>query len=155
MMYNTLMKKNVNKVIGEYIKMIEKIANGRTNILNFGEGLVFYRGEIHMIKMIGDAPGIHISEIARNFNITRAAVAKTVLKLEKKRILIRETDAADKKILRLYLTEKGEEAYLAHQKYHQDFDGPLFDYLDQLEEDQLAIVEAFLEKANEQIDHHF
>jgi DNA-binding MarR family transcriptional regulator len=43
--------------------------------------------------MVGDHPGIFISEIARNFNITRAVVAKTVKKLEKRELLIKETDS--------------------------------------------------------------
>ncbi|WP_243002629.1 MarR family transcriptional regulator [Lachnotalea glycerini] len=63
--------------------MTEQIANGKTKILDFGlEEMQFYRGEIHMIKMVGDHPGIFISEMARGFNVTRAVVAKTVRKLE-------------------------------------------------------------------------
>lgn len=149
------MNKDVNQVISEYIKMVEKISNGRMNVLDFGDDMVFFRGEIHMIKMVGDFPGIHVSEMARNFNITRAAVSKTAKKLEQKGVLIRKIDTEDKKILRLFLTDKGKKAYLAHQKYHHDFDEPLFDYLNMLEKEQLTVVEEFLKRANLLIDNHF
>jgi len=72
------MKKEVNKVINEYIKIMEKIARRKTNVLNFGDDIVFYREEIHMIMMIEDNPGIHLAEMARNFIITRAVVSKTI-----------------------------------------------------------------------------
>jgi len=149
------MKKEVNSVIGEYIKMVEKIANGRTNVLKFGDNMVFYRGEIHMIKMIGDHPGIYLSEMARNFKITRAVVSKTVMKLEKKGFIRKEKDLSDRKRLQLFLTEKGEKAYIAHQDYHNYYDSPLFTYLNELSSDELSVVDEFLKRANMLIDNHF
>lgn len=149
------MKKEVNKVISEYIKMVEKIANGKTNVLNFGADMVFYRGEIHMIKMIGDNPGIHLAEMARNFKITRAVVSKTIMKLEKKGCVRKEKDPADQKKFQLFLTAKGEQAYQAHQHYHNFYDSPLFIYLDELSSDQLAVVEEFVKRANMLVDNHF
>lgn len=149
------MKEDVNSVIGEYIKMVEKIANGKTNILDFGGEMVFYRGEIHMIKMIGDFPGIYISEMARNFNITRAVVSKTIKKLEAKDVVYKSIDETDKKRMQLYLTEKGKCAYQAHQKYHNHYDSPLFSYLDGLTKEELEVIDAFLKRANLLIDNHF
>ena len=47
------------EVINEFIALTESIANSRTNVLDFGsEDMTFYRGEIHIIKMIGDYTGI-------------------------------------------------------------------------------------------------
>lgn len=149
------MKEDVNKVIDEYIKMVEKIANGKTNILDFGDDMVFYRGEVHMIKMIGDFPGIFISEMARNFNVTRAVVSKTIKKLETKHIVFKEIDEKDKKRIRLYLTQRGKEVYLAHQKYHNQYDSQIFDYLDELDHVKLKVIEEFLQKANQLIENHF
>jgi DNA-binding MarR family transcriptional regulator len=149
------MKEDVNAVISEYIKMVEKIANGKTNVLDFGGDLVFYRGEIHMIKMIGDFPGIYVSEMARNFNITRAVVSKTIKKLEAKNVVYKAIDETDKKRMRLYLTEKGKDAYRAHQKYHNHYDSPLFSYLDGLAREELEVIDAFLKRANLLIDNHF
>jgi len=155
LLYNFFMKNEVNEVINEYIKMVEKIANGKTNVLNFGDDMVFYRGEIHMIKMIGDNPGIHLAEMARNFRITRAVVSKTIMKLEKKDCVRKEKDLVDQKRFQLFLTVKGEQAYLAHQHYHNFYDSPLFTYLDELSNDQLLVVKEFVKRANILIDNHF
>ncbi len=136
--------------------MTERIANGKMNVLNFGsEDMTFYRGEIHMIKMVGDYPGIFISEMARNFNVTRAVVAKTVNKLVEHELIHKEECENDKKRLCLYLTEKGKKAYELHQEYHKEFDRPLFSYLDGLNDSELKLIQEFLKHANQLIANHF
>ncbi|KXL52197.1 multidrug resistance operon repressor [Anaerotignum neopropionicum] len=150
------MEKLQKLVINDFIQMIERIANGKTNLLDFGlEGMQFYRGEIHMIKMIGDHPGIFISEMARNFNVTRAVVAKTVRKLEEHGFLEKKEDDEDKKRFCLFLTAKGEMAYKLHNQYHQEYDRPLFAYLESLNDNELHIIQEFLKHANALIENHF
>ncbi len=143
-------------IINEFIKMTERIANGKINTLELGpEGMTFYRGEIHMIKMVGDQPGIFISEMARNFNITRAVVAKTVRKLEERGFLNKIEDAEDKKRICLFLTEKGQRAYLLHKAYHEKYDSPLFNYLGELNEHELKVIQEFIKHANSLVENHF
>ncbi|WOO36787.1 MarR family transcriptional regulator [Anaerocolumna sp. AGMB13020] len=143
-------------IINDFIKMTERIANGKINTLELGpEDMTFYRGEIHMIKMVGDQPGIFISEMARNFNITRAVVAKTVRKLEERGFLNKIEDAEDKKRICLFLTEKGERAYLLHKAYHEKYDSPLFNYLGELKEHDLKVIQEFLKHANSLVENHF
>ncbi len=150
------MEKLQTLIINDFIKMTEQIANGKTNVLDFGmEDMTFYRGEIHMIKMVGDCPGIFISEMARNFSVTRAVVAKTVRKLEERGFLTKEEDMQDKKRLRLFLTDKGKQAYELHQEYHQKFDRPLFAYLESLSDSDLRVIQEFLKHANSLIQNHF
>jgi len=150
------MEKLQKLVINDFIQMTERIANGKTNILDFGlEEMQFYRGEIHMIKMVGDHPGIFISEMARNFNVTRAVVAKTVRKLEEHGFLEKKEDDEDKKRFCLFLTEKGKMAYKLHNQYHQEYDRPLFAYLESLNDNELHIIQEFLKYANALIENHF
>lgn len=86
------------EVINAFISLTERVANSKTNVLDFGsEEMTFYRGEIHIIKMIGDYPGIFSSEIARRFGITRAVVHKTLLKLEERELVTKTQNDADKK----------------------------------------------------------
>lgn len=142
-------------VIHSFIELTEQIANSRTNILNFGsEDMSFYRGEIHLIKMIGDFPGIHSSELARKFGITRPVVHKTLQKLSERGFVIREDDPEDKKRYLLYLTEKGKTAYVEHEKYHDENDKALFDYLADMPGDKIAAVKGFLDHAIGLIQNH-
>ncbi|GAB6087486.1 MarR family winged helix-turn-helix transcriptional regulator [Alkaliphilus crotonatoxidans] len=149
------MKREANEVINSFIQLTEKIANGKTNVLELGEEMIFYRGEIHMLKLVGDQPGIYISEMARSFNITRAVVAKTVGKLAKRGMLTKEEDPHDKKRLKLFLTEKGQEAYRLHHEYHQSQDQAMFDFLDDLSNKELSVLKEFLGHAHQLIQNHF
>ena len=147
---------NKNTVIERYIAFVEKIANGKNNTLSFvGKDMTFYRGEIHIIKKIGDHPGIFSSEIAREMGITRAVIHKTVLKLEERGFVEKESDTEDKKRKKLFLTKWGQAAYTAHEQYHQRCDKSFFDFIDSLNEQECALIECFLEKANEMIEKHF
>ena len=148
--------KNKNIVIERYIALIEKIANGKNNTLSFaGKDMTFYRGEIHIIKKIGDNPGIFSSEIARDMGITRAVIHKTLLKLEERGFVEKEEDTEDKKRKKLFLTKKGKAAYTAHEKYHQTYDKSFFGFIDSLNEQECSLIDHFLERANEMIANHF
>ena len=147
---------NKHIVIDRYIALIEKIANGKNNTLSFaGKDMTFYRGEIHIIKKIGDNPGIFSSEIARDMGITRAVIHKTLLKLEERGFVEKEEDTEDKKRKKLFLTKRGQAAYTAHEKYHQTYDKSFFDFIDSLNEQEYSLINLFLEKANEMITNHF
>ncbi|WP_313153693.1 MarR family winged helix-turn-helix transcriptional regulator [Lacrimispora sp.] len=143
------------EVINSFITLTENISNSRTNVLDFGsEDMTFYRGEIHIIKMIGDHPGIFNSDIARRFGITRAVVHKTLLKLEDRGFVNREPYNDDKKRQKLFLSEKGQLAYRYHEEYHNKYDKVLFDYVAELPNSQLEAIKGFLEHANNLIKNH-
>lgn len=142
-------------VIRSFIELTEQIANSRTNVLNFGsEDMTFYRGEIHIIKMIGDFPGIHSAELARKFGITRPVVHKTLQKLSERGFIIKENDDEDKKRGLLYLTEKGQLAYHQHENYHDENDKALFDFLGDMSSEKLSAIKGFLEHAIGLIQNH-
>jgi len=142
-------------IIRSFIELTEQIANSRTNVLNFGsQDMIFYRGEIHMLKMIGDFPGIYSASLARKFGITRPVVHKTLQKLSERELIRKEEDDEDKKRFRLYLTDKGWTAYHSHQKYHEENDKALFDYLADVPNDQLNSIKGFLEQAIALIHNH-
>ncbi len=149
------MEKLETEVINSFITLTENISNSRTNVLDFGsEDMTFYRGEIHIIKMIGDYPGIFSSEIARRFGITRAVVHKTLLKLEDRGLVNREPYNDDKKRQKLFLSEKGQLAYRYHEEYHNKYDKVLFDYVAELSDSQLETIKGFLEHASNLIKNH-
>ena len=142
-------------VIHSFIELTEQISNSKTNILDFGsEDMTFYRGEIHLIKMIGDFPGIYSAELARKFGITRPVVHKTLQKLHERGLISKETDDSDKKLYCLYLTDKGELAYRYHKEYHEKYDKALFAYLSDMNDEQLTSIKGFLDHAITLIQNH-
>ena len=125
------------EVINAFIGLTERIANSKTNVLDFG-----------------DYPGIFSSEIARRFGITRAVVHKTLLKLEERELVTKTQNDADKKRVPLFLTEKGRQAYQFHEEYHNRHDKALFEYVGSLSQPELEAVKKFLEYANNLIENH-
>ncbi|AQY50284.1 putative MarR family transcriptional regulator [Listeria weihenstephanensis FSL R9-0317] len=144
-----------NDILTSFVSLTEKIANSKTNILDFGSPeMTFYRGEIHMIKMIGEFPGIYCSELARKLGITRAVVHRTVGILQKRGFIVRGSDEEDKKKFHLFLSDSGRQAYQLHEEYHQKHDQALLDYINELSPDQLESIGGFLKHATDLIDNH-
>ncbi|MBC1501171.1 MarR family transcriptional regulator [Listeria weihenstephanensis] len=144
-----------NDILTSFVSLTEKIANSKTNILDFGSPeMTFYRGEIHMIKMIGEFPGIYCSELARKLGITRAVVHRTVGILQKRGFIVRGPDEEDKKKFHLFLSDSGKQAYQLHEEYHQKHDQALLDYINELSPDQLESIGGFLKHATDLIDKH-
>lgn len=148
------MEKEVEHIMKSLVQLIESAANGKKRILNFGQDLVFYRGEIHIIKVIGDYPGMYISEIAQRLNVTRAVISKTMKKLEVRGFIIKKEVEEDKKKLSVYLTKKGQIAYKAHEQFHLENDKEIFEYLENLTERDLLVIKEFLNKANDMTKKH-
>lgn len=153
--YNNTMETKTYAIMSDFMQLLETIANGKTNVLNFGDDMVFYRGEIHMIKVIGDHPGMFLSEIARCFHVTRAVVSKIILKLERNGYVRKVTDPADKKRVKVYLTERGQVAFQAHEDFHQSNDRDIYKYLEELSEAEREVIAVFLQRARRMVDHHF
>ncbi len=150
------MKKTKVKLVNLFIAMIEKVANGNINILDFGsEDMTFYRGEIHILKKIGDESGIYSSEIARDMGVTRAVIHKTVKKLEERGLVYKLEDDLNKRRKKLYLTEKGQHAYKLHEEYHEEHDKAFFDFIRSLNGEESQLIIEFLKRANELVDKHF
>lgn len=144
------------RIVDAYISLVERIANGRSNVLELGgDDFRFFRGEIHLVKRIGDHPGSSSSELARAMGVTRAVVHKTLLKLEERGLVRKGEDGENRKRVPLFLTDRGEEAYRLHARYHEERDGPFFDFIGALNDEEARLIEAFLERAREMISRHF
>ncbi|NBI08016.1 MarR family winged helix-turn-helix transcriptional regulator [Senegalia massiliensis] len=144
------------KLVNSFIAMIEKVANGNINILDFGsEDMTFYRGEIHILKKIGDELGVYSSEIARDMGVTRAVIHKTVKKLENRGLVYKLEDDLNKRRKKLYLTEKGKYVYKLHEEYHEEHDKAFFDFIHSLNREENQLIMEFLKRSNELMDKYF
>ncbi|NCD09480.1 MAG: MarR family transcriptional regulator [Negativicutes bacterium] len=144
-----------NEITGQFVRLIETIANKKMKKLDFGNGVILYRGEIHLIKALGDNPGMFISEIARYFGVSRAVISKNIAKLESQGHVIKKTDEQKLNRVKVYLTPLGEKAYLQHKLFHAKEDKSMFDFLNSLNQDELANISIFLKQAQKMINNHF
>ncbi len=142
-------------VIDSFIQLTEAIFGSKTNILDFGGGdMVFTRSEIHIIKMVGDNPGTYSAELARQFGVSKPVIHTSIKKLISKGFIRSEIDKTNNKVFKLYLTEKGEEAYMHHAKYHEQYDKGLFDFVSKVPASSMTDIQQFLSHAIDLINNH-
>ena len=104
---------------------------------DYGTGLVISMVEVHTLTMIQDEPGITVSRLAEKWARTKGAVSQNIAKLEDKKLIYREKDQNDNKIVHLYVTPEGERLSIAHK---------LFDNMDIMETKRLLLQECTSEE---------
>ncbi|MDR1015803.1 MAG: MarR family transcriptional regulator [Coriobacteriales bacterium] len=140
------------RVIVGTIELIEKVANNRVEYVTLDDGQRFYRAESHVLAVIGEEPGIFGSEIARRFHVTRAAVQKTLGRLEERGLLRKETDSLDKKRIGLFLTADGHRILELLVRHQMRVNAGFFDAVSSMTAEELGAVGRFLSMAHDVLD---
>lgn len=143
------------QIMVNFNQFIELVSHWKNNFMDFGDGIALFRGEIHILFFIGNYPGTFSSEIARKFGVTRAVISKTLKKLKHNEYVYKVSDPTDRKRSNLYLTEKGWAAYYAHERFMLENNQYMYDYLEQLSDENLTAINQFLENAHKMIVNHF
>jgi Transcriptional regulators len=117
-------------------------------IRNYGTDVAIHEAEIHMIKAVKEADGIHVTGLAERFGVTKGAVSQMLIKLEKKNLVTKEPDSANLSRLQLTLTPKGEHAYARHEELHATFDRAVEDQLARYPEAFKADLSRFMDAMN-------
>ncbi len=77
--------------------------------------------EIHVIESIAKAGGNNTSkEVAKLLRVSPGTLTTAIDTLCKKGYVAREKDGEDKRIIRLFLTEKGKSAHAVHMEFHKN-----------------------------------
>jgi len=91
--------------------------------------------QIWAMAALHQSPGLKVSELAQALSIHASTASNLLDKIEKAGLIRRERNSADQRVVRLYLTEAGEQAL---GKAPQPLTGILTHALGQLPEDTLA-----------------
>ncbi|WP_205093782.1 MarR family winged helix-turn-helix transcriptional regulator [Thalassobacillus pellis] len=111
----------------------------------FGEAGALTPSEIHTIDAIGLEHGILMSELADRLGVTKGAITQIVTRKKMKELVKRTPHPTDSRAVLVSLTEKGKDAYRAHETLHQHFYQQLRSQLDPKE---IEIFERCIEKLN-------
>ena len=71
------------------------------------EKLGLYRGQPPLLEILFEKDGITQKEILKQLRVTKATISKTISRMVAKEFLIIKKDPNDKRITRVFLTEKG------------------------------------------------
>lgn len=96
-------------------KMIYFLTIRNRNPRRYGTEDLLYTAEADMVAAIGDNENISASDIAKMLNITKSAVSKTIIKLNKKGIINQIADVNDSRKMLLFLSPKGRIIYDTHK----------------------------------------
>jgi DNA-binding MarR family transcriptional regulator len=136
-------------------KALEKIPS-RT-----GANHDLFHSERHLLDMIGDNPGVNITDFARLAGITKGAVSQVVSKLENKGLVKRYKSSANDKEVFLELTRSGRDIYIQHKKTNEETLKPLIEKLEQFPDDKVEFlilmfrwINDYLEQEREHMKRH-
>lgn len=106
---------------------------------DFGVGVPLYPAEIHMLEAINRRNKIGVTELAKEFGITKGAVSQLVGKLVKKELVVKEKDLEHKARVIIKPTKLGRKACKNHAEFHEKHDQAFFEYLRQLDDESFNV----------------
>lgn len=76
--------------------------------------------DFHIIEAIGKQEPKSMTTVAKLMKVTTGTLTKAMDGLTDKGYVIRERSTQDKRVVWVYLTEKGKEAFAHHEEFHRD-----------------------------------
>ncbi len=146
------METRIARLAATLLRVFNKFAQNEKKPRCFGVDELLHPSEIHVVMLIGDNPGVHGSELARIAGVTRGAISQLITKLEKKGLVTKTEDLRNSLKRIPALTNKGKVAYYAHAQYHEEMDGDLYAYVQQLTDEHVTVIENFLHEIEKMAD---
>lgn len=93
--------------------------------------------ELHTIEAVGINKERTMTEVAQDLNITVGTLTTAINKLIKKGYVNRKRIEEDRRVVLIYLTDKGKIAYKLHEEFHKNMINATIDGLEEKEEEIL------------------
>ncbi|QSX05574.1 winged helix-turn-helix transcriptional regulator [Sedimentibacter sp. zth1] len=104
--------------------------------------------EIHIIENIGIGSERNMSDTAKNVKVTSGTLTIAINNLIRKGYVERRRSETDRRVVKIKLTEKGDEAFRLHDSFHVDMVYTVIEGLN--DEEQLLLVDVL-----RNIERHF
>ena len=140
-------KETFLRIINKF-KVLEKIP------IDHGTGDLLYASEINTLEIIGDSPGINLTQLAIKKGVTKSAVSQIVTKLVNKQLVIRNQSPDHEKVFFLELTDTGKVAFENHEKFHEKYDKQMIEKLLGMKNEQLDLVVGTFKMLENTIDSY-
>lgn len=131
--------RSINDVL---VNLFREILELEKKAIITGEFIDITDNDMHIIEAVGlrndaDDKGKKMSEIARQLKITVGSLTTSMNSLVKKNYVVRERSEEDRRVVYIYLTEKGERAYHHHAEFHKKM---VEAAMAQLEDDEVPVL---------------
>lgn len=122
----------------EILRSIGVIARSLDSISNIEfKEIELTKGQYLYVVRIGENPGIILEDLANIIKIDKATASRALQKLEKNGFIERKNDEINKKIKKLYLSEKGKEIYPFIKRENEYSNNKALQGLTNAEKDQI------------------
>mgnify|MGYP004487918049 FL=1 len=133
------MYQRLNEVL---VNLFHEIKEKERQEIITGEFQDITENDMHTIEVIGQNEGCTMSELAKKMRLTAGTVTTSVNGLVKKAYVVREKSEKDRRVVYVFLTEKGKSAFLHHASFHKRMTEEV---LKQVEEEELPVLGKMLE----------
>lgn len=107
--------------------------------------------ELHAVEAISMYDHQTVSQVAKKLHLTPGTMTAMTDRLIKKGYVERKRDKADRRIIRLYLTNKGRVLYRAHRAFHNMM---VKSFLKGMDAEELSIVNKAIHNLEDFLNEH-
>lgn len=137
---------NEKELVNKIFKSISKIVFlDRKRIINYKD-LKLFPSEIHLLLFVYHIQNTNITKIADHIGLTKGAISQTLSRLNRKGLIIKETDPYKKNQLHIQFTQKGEILMKHIIEVKKDMEDEYSKYLKTLSDKEKLVISNFLDK---------
>ena len=118
----------------------------------YGTETPLTQAEIHTIAIVGDTPGMNVTELAKLRGVTKGAASQMIYRLVDKGLIEKRVSPNSDTEVSLSLTESGKIAYAAHRKYHDDSGQEFLKMLSEIPEEVQEYMVQYLKEFDQYLD---
>lgn len=134
------MERSTNRTLNEMlVKLFNNVMDIEEKAVITGQFQDITNNDMHIIEAIGnnaDEPK-SMSVIAKKLSVTVGTLTTNMNSLEKKGYIVRERSRTDKRVVYVFLTEKGKKAFYHHRDFHKNM---IKSIVKDLDEDEMKIM---------------
>ncbi|MCL6449006.1 MAG: MarR family winged helix-turn-helix transcriptional regulator [Armatimonadetes bacterium] len=132
----------LEELTDELLHFFNGFSSWESSVIRAGDLTV---SEAHAIEVLGQHGKMNMKSLAQKLGVTTGTTTVTVDRLENKDYARRETTREDRRVNLISLTEKGEDVFKEHHKYHLHLTEQM---AANLSEDEIRQFLAILKKIN-------
>ncbi|MFA6097631.1 MAG: MarR family transcriptional regulator [Candidatus Paceibacterota bacterium] len=127
-------RKNLLKNTDDLIEAFDKISKVFASMESFTDGISLSKPEILALELISNKEGVIMSETADELDISFSMATKIADFLVEKKLVVRNSNSEDRRIVELALTEAGKNIVLEYKKQKKIYFGKMLELLSENEQ---------------------
>lgn len=138
---------DINNTLNDVlVKTFRNINEIEERAIRTGEYKDLTTNDIHVIEAIGIGEKKNMSTVAKMLRVTTGTLTISINSLVKKNYVERVRSEEDRRVVLVSLTEKGKQAFLHHQKFHEKMVNAI---VEPLSEEEKLVLEKALQRINQ------